>query len=97
MQGTLSLHITRSAKHWHTETIYSWNGSQGNHTHSLHRTLAIALWTCLDPGEHDISLIELTLKGEPLTRSKAYSIINKDLAGSVLAYRLPAYKQVLGV
>ena len=96
MQANLSLHITRSSKRWQAETIVAWNGGEGNHTHSGYRTLAITLWSCLDPRDHDVTLDELTLKGQPLARSKAYSIIRKDLLGSVLEYRLPAYRKVLG-
>lgn len=98
MQATLSLHITRSPKRWHAETIISWNNSDNqNHTHSLYSTLASTLWHCLDPRDHDITLDELTLKGVPLSRAKAYSIIQKDLADSVLEYRLPAFRKVLGI
>ncbi len=97
MNAKLSLHITRSSKRWHVETIVDWNtGGGNNHSHSGYRTLALALWSCLYLGDHDITLDKLTLKGHPLARSKAYSIIRKDLLGTPLEYRLPAYKKVLG-
>lgn len=96
MAHRLELNITKSKRGWSIENIMYWEGwPNPAYTYSGESTLAIALWSNLDCEGVEVS--KVTVKGRELTPAEIYSIIEKALAKSTLAYRLPVYRRVLGL